>query len=553
MQVPGRGPGGRRTPGPRRRSVGAALTLLCALLVWAALLLPDELPLLTPGAFLRIPAEGLLAAVLLLLLPERSRRRVAIAFGLLLAVALVLTVADLGFRFFLDRRFDPLVDWSLIGPGVGVLRDTDGLGFAVGVVAGAVVLVVLVLVALPLATVRLTRAASRHRRRTVLAAGTLGAVWGLAAVTGLQVAPVGPVATAGNAGRLYDHVQQARADLRDNARFAGRLAHDPEAAVPGDRLLGGLAGKDVLLVFVESYGRVAVQGSSFSDEVDRTLDDGTARLARLGFSARSGFLTSPTFGAGSWLAHATLQSGMWVTNQQRYDDLVAGGRMTLTGAFGRAGWQTVFGTPAVRRPWPEGQAFYGYDRLVAANATGYAGPRFAWSTMPDQFFLEVFHRLVLAPAGRAPVMAEIDLTSSHHPWTRVPPLVPWAALGDGSVFDRPEDTGPSRQEIYSDPQRVRDMYGRSIVYSIDTLVSYVEHYPDDDLVMVLLGDHQPHSYVTGARPGHDVPVTILAHDPAVLQRIADWGWQPGLRPRPDAPVWRMDAFRDRFLAAFGTG
>ena len=30
-----------------------------------------------------------------------------------------------------------------------------------------------------------------------------------------------------------------------------------------------------------------------------------------------------------------------------------------------------------------------------------------------------------------------------------------------------------------------------------------------------------------------------------------WGWQPGLRPAPDAPVWRMDAFRDRFLSAFG--
>jgi hypothetical protein len=44
---------------------------------------------------------------------------------------------------------------------------------------------------------------------------------------------------------------------------------------------------------------------------------------------------------------------------------------------------------------------------------------------------------------------------------------------------------------------------------------------------------------------------VVARDPAVLQRIAPWGWDAGLRPAPDAPVWRMDAFRDRFLAAFG--
>jgi hypothetical protein len=48
-----------------------------------------------------------------------------------------------------------------------------------------------------------------------------------------------------------------------------------------------------------------------------------------------------------------------------------------------------------------------------------------------------------------------------------------------------------------------------------------------------------------------VPVTVVARDPAVLDRIAGWGWQDGLRPSPQAPIWRMDIFRDRFLTAFG--
>jgi hypothetical protein len=47
-----------------------------------------------------------------------------------------------------------------------------------------------------------------------------------------------------------------------------------------------------------------------------------------------------------------------------------------------------------------------------------------------------------------------------------------------------------------------------------------------------------------------VPVTVVSRDPAVLAPFARWGWQEGMNPAPDAPVSRMDTFRDRFLAAF---
>jgi hypothetical protein len=68
---------------------------------------------------------------------------------------------------------------------------------------------------------------------------------------------------------------------------------------------------------------------------------------------------------------------------------------------------------------------------------------------------------------------------------------------------------------------------------------------------VFLGDHQPFSVIAGAGGNRDVPITIVAKDPAVLNRISSWGWTDGLRPAPQAPVWRMDAFRNRFLTAFG--
>ena len=78
----------------------------------------------------------------------------------------------------------------------------------------------------------------------------------------------------------------------------------------------------------------------------------------------------------------------------------------------------------------------------------------------------------------------------------------------------------------------------------------METYRDPNLVLVILGDHQPATIVSGSGASHDVPVTIVAHDPRVLARIDSWGWQDGMRPSSSAPVTAMDAFRDRFIKAF---
>ena len=304
-------------------------------------------------------------------------------------------------------------------------------------------------------------------------------------------------------------------------------------------------------MFVESYGRIAVQDSSFSPQVDAVLDAGTSQLRAAGFSSRSAFLTSPTFGAGSWLAHSTLQSGLWVNSQQRYNQLVRDDRLTLTDAFGRAGWRTVSDDPANTKDWPEGASFYHFDKQYDARNVGYHGPKFSYATMPDQYTLAAFRRLELTKTDRAPVMAEIDLVSSHHPWTPLPHLVDWSQVGDGSVFDGMPEQGESPDVAFRDPDKVRALYGQSIEYSMRSLISFVQTYNDPNLVVVMLGDHQPHSYVTGDHPGHDVPITIIAHDPNVMDRISGWGWQDGLRPDPEAPVWHMDTFRGRFLTAYG--
>jgi len=162
--------------------------------------------------------------------------------------------------------------------------------------------------------------------------------------------------------------------------------------------------------------------------------------------------------------------------------------------------------------------------------------------MPDQYALQGLQRLELASRHRRPVFSEIFLTSSHEPWTRIPPLIAWDRLGNGSIFNRlPIDrTGVTNTQ---------QGYANSIKYTLSALYSFVEHYGTKKTVLIVLGDEQP-SRVIARPPGHDVPITIIAHDPSVIGRIAGWGWTNGMLPDRTAPVWPESAFRDRFLNAF---
>ncbi|MEE1754591.1 sulfatase [Streptomyces sp. SP18CS02] len=548
---PGAVAGGPRGRHPELwRIAGRVNTALAAVLVLGVLLLPNDPARLSPGAFAGIPVEALCGAALILVLRAGARRAVALLAGAVLGALTVLKLLDIGFRSVLARPFDPTLDWVLLGDAEDFLGDSIGRTGALWVVAGAVAGVVVLLVLVAWSVLRLSRLVVRHGAVATRATLVLGTVWVVCAALGVQLSG-SPVASRNTAGFVQSRAQQVRAGWEDRKAFARESAVDAFRDTPPERLLTGLRGKDVVFVFIESYGRNAIEDPEMASEVGAVLDDGTRRLGAAGFSSRSAFLTSPTSGGGSWLAHSTFASGLWIHNQQRYGDLTGGDRLTLTSAFRRTdAWRTVGIMPGVTMAWPEGR-FYGLDNVYDSRNLGYQGPRFSWSRVPDQFSLSAFERLEHGKKGRDPLMAEIILTSSHHPWAPVPRTVGWDEVGDGSVYDAVKEAGKDPKEVWRDPAQVRAEYRRAIEYSLTSLISYVEKYGDDDTVLVFLGDHQPVPTVTRERYGRDVPIAIVARDPAVLARTSGWGWQDGLKPGPQAPVWRMDSFRDRFLTAYG--
>ncbi|MGX5771964.1 CDP-alcohol phosphatidyltransferase [Microbacterium trichothecenolyticum] len=531
-------------PGRRRLALGGAIAALVVLpLVSGALATASIVGLV------RIPVESIVALLVLALIPWRMLRlAVATAFGALVAVAVLVAGIDRGYQAALGIHFVPL-DWPQLGDAYGVVASAIGPAAASAVFTLAVMLVVAVGVTAGWAALHVD-AALRHRGdhgRAALA--TVTVAWIVMAVAAPPLRLPDPVAVAASASSLGSAVSRAVSALETRARVARQVAADPYAGVPATDLLTALEGKDVLFVFVESYGRVALEGDDISDGVHDVLRRGEETLGGDGYASRSAWLTSPTFGGVSWLAHATLQTGVWIDAQAVYDLVVRTDRLTLSAAFGRAGWRTVSDVPSNRHPWDVGSSFYRYDTMLDATNVGYRGPSFGYAQIPDQYTLKHFADQVLAASER-PVMAEIDLVSSHTPWAPLPRLVPWADVGDGSIYDAQPAQSEQMSEVWKDPRTVQRHYGRSIEYALGSVLSFLENVDDPNLVVIMLGDHQPAAIVSGEDADRDVPISIIARDPAVFDEIAEWEWTSGLRPSDASPVWSMDAFRDRFFAAY---
>jgi hypothetical protein len=535
-----------RVRGPVRRGLAVAVTVLAVVFVWGALVVPDQTVVFPVRAFVRLPLEILVVIAAGALLPAIPRRVLAVVAGVVLGVLVFVRVLDVGFITAFDRPFDPVSDSAYVGIGIETLRDGIGRASAnIAVIAIAALLIGLLLIP-ALALLRVTRTAHEHRSWALGSAAALGLLWVILRVAGA------PVASTGASALVVREVQSVQSGLRAHDILAREIPRDRFRNTPPDQLLTGLRGKDVLLLFVESYGRVAVQNSTFAPAVDRVLDQGTKQLNADGFSARTGYLSSSTFGGLSWLAHITTQSGIRIGTQRGYNQLAKSNRLTLAAAFKRAGWRTVSEDPANKRHWKEGTSYYHYDQIYDRRNVGYHGPAFGLPPMPDQYVLHALQHLELAKPHRKPVFAEVDLISSHAPWTKIPRLIPWTDIGDGSIFHHTPLAQSTTATLFGDQTRARDAYGKSIQYTINTITGFIRRYATHNTLVILLGDHQPATTVSGQHANHDVPITIVAHDPNITRHITNWHWTNGLNPTPTAPVWPMQTFRDRFLTAFGS-
>jgi energy-converting hydrogenase Eha subunit A len=542
-----------RTPSQIRTVTRLALAALVFHLV---LVQPNHPAAMTWAALAVFPLE--LPVILLGLIAIPKARWSVIARGVLVAVLVLIALlkaADFAMFTALARGFNPVADLSLIEAGLRLTIGAMGLVPTIAAALAALGLAAAVSWALWWASGVWARIEPpRHMSKAVIAASVLFAGVAVAEIgqaMGRWSLPLSPPGAAFTARVGVERVEMARATLADLRRFEAAALDDPFAERTD--LLRGID-RDVLVVFVESYGRTSLDTPLYADTHRATLSAAETRLAALGLSMRSGLLGAPTRGGQSWLSHATFANGLWIADQTSYGAVLASGRRSLFHIASEAGFRTAAVMPQITLDWPESQRM-GFGTVLAARDLGYAGQSFNWVTMPDQFTFAALDRLLREDDDDRPLFAQIALGSSHAPWVPVPMLVDWDEIGDGSIFDAMAASGDPPDVVWRDRDRVRDQYRQAIDYALNVVFDYAARHAENPPLIFVVGDHQAAGFVAlDERP--DVPVHVIGPR-SLVDVTASWGWGEGLLPEDGTEVLSMAAMRDLILDTYsppaGTG
>jgi hypothetical protein len=378
----------------------------------------------------------------------------------------------------------------------------------------------------------------RERHALTVAAGAVSLLFiGQHAISGAPSVPqfATPVTES--------YARQARLFTSD---LAGEVALPAPTRLESD--LAGVAGADVFLIFVESYGAVSYDNPAFAERLAPSRAALAADIESSRCRVVSAFVESPTFGGSSWLAHISLLTGVEVRNEDSNVRLMAQARDTLVTTFSRGGYRTVAAMPGNSHPWPEG-AFYRFDAIHDRARLDYRGPKFGWWFVPDQFTLARLDALEIASAARRPVFVVMPTISTHAPFGPTAPYQPdWPRLLTSEPYAADAVTAALAQE--PDLLNMGPSYANAVAYTYASIGGYLRMRADRDFVMIVIGDHQPAAAVSGEGASWDVPVHVIASRAQVLERLRAHGFTPGLMPAR-ARLGPMHGLVPVFLDAFG--
>ena len=318
----------------------------------------------------------------------------------------------------------------------------------------------------------------------------------------------------------------------------------------GDAPLPRVGGADVVLHFVESYGAVAYDVPEIAAAVAPARAELSAALAATGRVAVSAFVTSPTFGGTSWLAHSSFMTGLEIRNNGAYDLLLTQNRATLAKRFKALGHRSVALFPGLRNEWPEG-AFYGFDRIYGARALEYRGPEFGWWRIPDQYALARIASLEMGAPPRAPAFVFFATISTHMPFRPVPPYqADWDRVLSAAPYDAKDLVAESAG--YAEWTNMRPAYAATLSYTFEYVAGFLRAHAAENLVWIMLGDHQPAASVTGEGARWDVPVHVITSDSDIAAALVARGFKAGLTPAPtsigpmhEVSVLLLESFESR--------
>jgi hypothetical protein len=537
---------------PRERGRGRAVAVFITCLLGLNVLF--RIPALAAGGgvlvLLRPAADALLLALPACVWVRLKLPGLRIVYALLAGLAVLLLAyltADSLVPYYFDRAFRPALDLGYLPDLYALLRDT----LPPWIFIGGLVLLAAAASGSCFGLFRLFRFIGESCRLRACGRTLIAVIVLLAAAELLtSLSFLGDSVPA----RLAREIG-ARSAAAEGEALSGQDSPDtafrPQTAGSGEGLLARLEGRNVLLLVVESYGYTLFSEPEHFALFRPYLARFQADLSEAGFAVCSNFLESTAFGGNSWLADASLTTGVRVADEAAYRELLASQVKPMAAYFREAGYRAVAAMPATTSAWPEGE-FFAFDRIYIYPDFGYRGPNLKWAPMTDQYVLDFIQRAEIAGAA-SPLFVEYLLISSHYPFNLIPVYFEdWSLIGDGSIYHRPESV---RVLPIRTGRQTAGAAGlaEAIAYELKLIAGYLRQFVSDESLVVIVGDHQPFSGITGRNKPRSVAIHVASRRAELLSPFLRRGYVPGAFPSQFLPHFGMETFLPALLQDFSVG
>jgi hypothetical protein len=518
-------------PGDREKNRNSSAILLILFFILAQILTAGHRFVLIspvePRLPVLFPVPEILLAIALAMLPGR-RRVLRLLSASIFAAGLLFSAGELFYRYFYLDHFRPLSDLQLFPAFFSMLLKTFGNspGLSIAVTVGLLAAVFGLPSWFLLGWLQRRQAGRRKTNSNIHGRWLLPLILFASAGLSFLYYPQGSITkTVGN-------------QVRDSAAETSKTLYqkpDAEVTIPptepkaaGEGITISLIEKDLHIFVIESYGSTIFATIEYLDHMLPVYTRLEQEMMGAGWLAFSGFVRSPAFGGRSWMADASLLSGIQIKTQAAFDQIAEREQPAELLAFlGDNNYYRIYAAPGTTAADESWRSAYPFEEYLLSDDYDYSGPFLNLGAMSDQFILHSVTQRHLLPFRKE--FALYLLVSSHVPFKVVPKYIEdWSLLSNGEVYY--EDHLMYFENNWLTGGELAEGYLAGIEYSLTTTAGYLSNIIEERGLTIIVGDHQPRKPVSDSRAGYAVPIHILLPEELPVTVPQEWKMQPGFIP-----------------------
>ncbi|GLR71312.1 sulfatase-like hydrolase/transferase [Agaribacter marinus] len=310
-----------------------------------------------------------------------------------------------------------------------------------------------------------------------------------------------------------------------------------------------------VFICVESYGARVYKDPKLAMHLESTIQNYREKFSHAGLHVASHFSTSPIFSGGSWLSYTTFMYGTKVENIQLYDTLFESTNNfseyeSIFHFMHRNGYHNLLccpmgGVSDKDINWDPIKRCFQPDDIVDWKKLDFTGKKIPFFGLqkrfcaPDQYVINHGYERAKSQIEK-PVCVFYCTMNSHIPWISPTKVVEdWRSI----------NTLDYMPELSTDTMKSNhDKYLASINYQLSSVFDFALNNQDDDMVLVVFGDHQP-PLIAIPRMGLETPVHIISKNEPFIDTFKHYGFKKTMNLRGHKSHIKHEGFMSIFATA----